>query len=244
MIICARIVSKRRIYPPKVSLSYLAVSSKVVRALLLLMILGRQVVGEGVLAARRAVLHHHGSDARVVEVLHVVAGVAVMSTVHLLGVVLLLHVVLHLRMHRDMVRVGHMLLRRITTGAHGHHVAVVDAIHELPSSAKAVVVSTDTVFTVLFFADDTDELQLAAEHHAESLPSDGFLDPGDPSTVTPFVDLAPESISFVLESAELSLGEDTMAPGGVNVGDRAVDDGRLGGAADLRKVGEQLGEVL
>jgi hypothetical protein len=50
-------------------------------------------------------------------------------------------------------------------------------------------------------------------------------------------------LGFEFYEAELAGCEEAVAPGCVYVGDGRVDDGRFGGAADLRQVGEQGGEV-
>ena len=101
------------------------------------------------------------------------------------------------------------------------------------------------VFTrLLLDGSSTEDLDLSTEDHLETLVSNGLVHPWEASAASPFVEFATEGVGFLLEIPEFTGGEETVTTRGVDVGDGAVDDGRLAGATDLGEVGEQSGEIL
>ena len=109
------------------------------------------------------------------------------------------------------------------------------------SEAVVVVVA---VGTLLLDGAGAEDLDLTAEDHLESLAADGLVDAGKARAVAPFVELAAEGVGLELEETELAGSEGAVPAGRVDVGDGGVDDGRLGGAADLGEVGEEGSEIL
>lgn len=92
---------------------------------------------------------------------------------------------------------------------------------------------------------DTDnDFEFGPYYHGEAVTPDGLLDTGNTSTFTPLIELAAEGVCLEFEKAELTGGEETMAAGGMDVGDGRVDYGGLGGASDLGKIREKCGKVL
>lgn len=87
-------------------------------------------------------------------------------------------------------------------------------------------------------------VHLPADDDGEGLGSHRLFDAGESSTVAPFVELAAEGVRLGLDETELAGGEHAVTTRGVDVRDGAVDDARLGRAADLRQVREEGGKVL
>ena len=66
-----------------------------------------------------------------------------------------------------------------------------------------------------------------------------------PPTLNLFpLEFAAEGVGLELDDAELAGGKQAVATGGVDVSNGGVDDGGLGGPADLGEVGEKGGEIL
>jgi hypothetical protein len=103
----------------------------------------------------------------------------------------------------------------------------------------AIKVMSSHVF--LFFRERSECFQLTAEDHSEAIAAEGLLHTGNVSAIAPIVHFAAESVAFGFESAKLTSGESSMTAGGVDVGDRGVDDGGLGRATNLRQVGKESG---
>jgi len=60
------------------------------------------------------------------------------------------------------------------------------------------------VFILFFNRNTMDHLQFSCDDHAKGVASDGFIDAWETSAVTPLVDFATESVSFVLEHFEFT----------------------------------------
>jgi hypothetical protein len=102
----------------------------------------------------------------------------------------------------------------------------------------------NVVFVIVVAWDGSDDLEFAGEDHGEAFAADRLFDAGETGAVTPFIEFAAEGVGFEFYEAELAGCEKAVAPGCVYVGNGRVDDGRFGGTADLRQVGEKGGEVL
>ena len=107
-----------------------------------------------------------------------------------------------------------------------------------------IVVAIVTISTLLFYGAGVEYLDFTAEDHLEGLAADGLVDAGKTRAVAPFVEFATEGVRLELEETELTCGEEAVPAGGVDVGDGGVDDGGLGGAADLREVGQKSSKIL
>ena len=125
-------------------------------------------------------------------------------------------------------------------GGAGAHTPVVVAVFEV--LVDPTHVSGHAVVRTHLRADHH-SVHLAVDDDREAFAAEGFLDTGKTSPVAPFVEFAAESIALGLEKAEFAGGEHAVTAGGVDVGDGAVDDRALGGAADLGEVGEERSEV-
>ena len=136
---------------------------------------------------------------------------------------------------REVLREGaaHVVHRGVVVHARGGVVVV-----------AIVVVAVVAVCAFFFNGACAEDLNLAAEDHLEGLAADGLVDAGKARAVAPFVEFATESVGLELEKAELASSEQAMPARGVDVCNGRVDDGRLGGAADLGKVGEESSQIL
>jgi hypothetical protein len=63
-------------------------------------------------------------------------------------------------------------------------------------------------------------------------------------TITPLIELPAESISFKLQQTKLTRSHGTVAARGVNMSDGRINYCRLGGPANLGKIGKEGGEIL
>jgi hypothetical protein len=120
--------------------------------------------------------------------------------------------------------------------------------HTLTRSNVGVLVliaSIVVIFVVIFLArDSSNNFELAAENHGESVASNWLFDSRDTGAVAPFVDLTAKGVCFMFEHAELAGGEHSVTTRGMNVSNRGVDDRRLGGTTDLGKIWQESGKVL
>lgn len=125
---------------------------------------------------------------------------------------------------------------------------VVEPIHSAAEIVVAFASVAAVVLTILVFVviarDGCDDLEFTAEHHGESFAADRFLDAGETSTVSPFVEFAAKCVGFHLDEAEFPACKKAVAARGMNVSNGRVHDRGLGRAADLGQIGEQGGQVL
>jgi len=87
-------------------------------------------------------------------------------------------------------------------------------------------------------------LNLVTEHQVEAVAAGGILETGEARSIAPLVQFATEGFGFGLECAKLTGSDQPVTAGSVNVGNRGVDDSRLGGATDSRQVRQEASEVL
>ena len=131
-------------------------------------------------------------------------------------------------------------------GAHVVHrvVRVHTALRASVVIVAVVVVTVVAISTLLLDGAGVEDLDLTAEDHLESLPADGLVDAGKARAIAPFVEFATKGVGLELEKTELTSGEEAVPARSVYVGDGGVDDGGLGGTADLGEVGEEGRKIL
>ncbi len=88
------------------------------------------------------------------------------------------------------------------------------------------IVATIAHFVIFFLAGNgSDNLEFSGDNHGESFAADGFLDARNAGAVVPIIQFPAQLISFVLQGTELAGCVYAMAAGGVDVGNRGVDNG-------------------
>jgi hypothetical protein len=75
---------------------------------------------------------------------------------------------------------------------------------------------------------------LTAEDQIEAVAAGGLFETGEARSIAPLVQFPAEGIGFDLDHAEFTGGNEPVTAGSVDVGNRGVDDSRLGGATNLR----------
>jgi len=126
---------------------------------------------------------------------------------------------------------------------HRSHSRIIDLINarmatdcrEFIFIAYVVVV----VFIVVFSGDSRNYFELTTEDHGEAIASSRLLDKRDTCTIAPLVDFTAKGVRFVFEHAELPGRDHSVAAGSMNMGNRRIDDRRLGRATDLGQIWEE-----
>ena len=80
------------------------------------------------------------------------------------------------------------------------------------------------ILLVIVLVRGYNHLNLAAEHQVEAVATGGFLETGETRPVAPLVQLPAKGIGFELEHAKFTSGNQSMTTGGVDMGNRRVDD--------------------
>ena len=97
------------------------------------------------------------------------------------------------------------------------------------------------VFLIVLLTGGYNDLHFAAQHQVEAVATGGLFETGEARPVAPLVQFPTKGICFELENAKFTSGNQSVTARSVNVGDRGVDDSRLGGATNLRQVWQKTG---
>jgi hypothetical protein len=129
---------------------------------------------------------------------------------------------------------------------HVNSSSVGDFLHVFGGARMEAIVLAVFLHVLLIFrmSRGYNDFNLAAEHHIETFAAGGFLNPGKARSIMPFVQFAAKHIRFDLESTKFTSGNQPVTARSMDVGNRRVDDGRLGGAANLGKVWQKTSEIL
>jgi hypothetical protein len=102
----------------------------------------------------------------------------------------------------------------------------------------AVIVTIVTIPTIfIILADNSGKnLDFAIENHDETFTTSGFLDAWMTGTIAPLIELTTESVGLMFELFELARSQEAVAARSVDMGDRRIDDRRLGGTANLGEI--------
>jgi hypothetical protein len=92
------------------------------------------------------------------------------------------------------------------------------------------------VLLILVLSGRYDDLNLATEHQVETVAAGGLLNTCKAGSIVPLVQFLTKGIGFNLEHAKFASSNHPVTAGGMDVGDRGVDDGRLGGATNLGQI--------
>jgi hypothetical protein len=144
----------------------------------------------------------------------------------------------------------------VTSFHHGSNTGIVDFVYvvgmrivnRMCRDGGGIIVFVSSkiviVFIVLLSRDSSNDLELAAEDHGESITSHGLFNPRHTGAITPFVYFTTKSVGFMFEDAELAGRENSVTTRGMDVGNGGVDDGRFRGTTDLRQIRQESGKVL
>ena len=89
-----------------------------------------------------------------------------------------------------------------------------------------------------------DDLNLATEHQVETISAGRLLKTWKARSITPFVQFPTKCVGFDLEHAKFASSNQPVTTRSVDVGNRRVDNSRLGGATNLGQVRQKTSEIL
>jgi hypothetical protein len=88
-----------------------------------------------------------------------------------------------------------------------------------------------------------DNLNLATEHQVETVAPGGLVNTRKARSIVPLVQLPTKCVGFDLEHAKFASSNQPVTARSVDVSNRGIDDGGLGGATNLRKVWQKTSEI-
>jgi hypothetical protein len=99
------------------------------------------------------------------------------------------------------------------------------------------------VILILVLRRGYDNLNLTTEHQVETIAAGGLLKTWKARSIAPLVQFPTKCIGFDLDRAKFASSNQPMTAGSVDVGNRGVDYGRLGGATNLGQVRQKTSEI-
>jgi hypothetical protein len=120
-----------------------------------------------------------------------------------------------------------------------------DFLHVFKRACVVEVVITVVlhVLLILVLSRRYNNLNFTTEHQVEAVAAGGLLETGEARSIAPLVQFPTKGIGFDLDHAEFTGGNEPVTAGSVDVGNRGVDDSRLGGATNLRQIRQKTGEI-
>ena len=111
------------------------------------------------------------------------------------------------------------------------------------AGVKVILIVVHVLFVILLIRGDNN-LNFTAEHRVEAVATGGLLETGNTRSVAPFVQFTTKGISFCLEHAKFTSSNQPVMARSMDVGNRRVDDRRLGRTTNLGEVRQESSEVL
>jgi hypothetical protein len=90
------------------------------------------------------------------------------------------------------------------------------------------------VLLIVLLTRGYDDLDFTAQDQVEAVATGGFLETGEARPITPLVQFPTKGIGFDLEDTKFTSGNQPVTARSMDVGDRGVNDSRLGGTTNLR----------
>jgi hypothetical protein len=112
-----------------------------------------------------------------------------------------------------------------------------------PRVVKVVLIVILHVLVIFLLVGGEDNLDLTTEHQVKAITTGRFLEARDTSSLAPLVQFPTKRIGFCIDRAKLTGSNQPVSARSMDVGNRRVDDRRLGGATDLGEVWQKSGEI-